>query len=222
MGGGAGWKGSERVGGGVLTVRDAVGVAYDLAAQPLADPRRAIAPARVQRYFLRVEAAGATLHATVTLPDSATQSATAYLFEPNGAPFRGAGHDSVLSLGGTSPGTARLVVSAEDLVPGVYELDVVAPPLAGVTASVQAGLAAVALGEADGRLEASNAGPETAAGRSSATLVGAERTIAIAARGAPAESGTVRVPDWASRGVVDVAIAREQGNEFTDLGVTDC
>jgi len=215
------WNASDTLAGALFTLPNTVVVPYDLAAQPLADPRRAIAPARVQRYFLRVEAAGATLHATVTLPDSATQSATAYLFEPNGAPFRGAGHDSVLSLGGTSPGTARVVVSAEDLVPGVYELDVVAPPLAGVTASVQAALAAVALGEADGRLEASNAGPETAAGRSSATLVGAERTIAIAARGAPAESVTVRVPDWASRAVVDVAMPREQWNDFTDFGVTD-
>jgi hypothetical protein len=112
-------------------------------------------------------------------------------------------------------------VSAEDLVPGVYELDVVAPPLAGATASVQATLAAIALGESDGRLEASNAGPETAAGRASATLIGAERAIAIAARGAPAESVTVRVPDWASRTVVDVAMPREQWSDFTDFGVTD-
>jgi hypothetical protein len=86
---------------------------------------------------------------------------------------------------------------------------------------VHATLAAVALGEAEGRLEASNAGPETAAGRASATLVGAERTIAVAGRGAPAESLTVRVPDWASRAVVDVTMPREQWNEFTDFGVTD-
>jgi tripeptidyl-peptidase-2 len=215
------WDASDTLAGALFTLPNTVVVPYDLAAQPLADSRRAIAPARVQRYFLKAEAAGATLAATVTLADSVTQSATVYLFEPNGAPFRGAGRDSVLALGGPASGTARVVVSAEDLVPGVYELDVVAPPLAGVTASVQAALAAVALGEAEGSLEASNAGPETAAGRASATLLGAERTIAVTARGAPAESVTVRVPDWASRAVVDVAMPREQWNDFTDFGVTD-
>jgi hypothetical protein len=215
------WNASDTLAGALFTLPNTVVVPYDLAAQPLADWRRGIGPARVQRYFLKVAAAGATLHAAVTLADSATQSGTAYLFEPNGAPFRGAGRDSALSLGGTAPGTVRIVASAEDLVSGVYELDVVAPPLAGATANVQATIAPIALGEADDRLEASNTGPETATGRSSATLVGAEGTIAIAGRGAPAESVTVRVPAWASRAVVDVAMPREQWNEFTDFGVTD-
>src|SRR5206468_3065261 len=76
-------------------------VPYDLVAKPLFDERRAIGPARVQRYFLKAATSGATLSAAVTLPDSAVQTATAYLFEPNGAPFRGVGHDSVASRGGT-------------------------------------------------------------------------------------------------------------------------
>src|SRR5207253_2246842 len=137
----SGWNPSDTLAGALFTLPNTVVVPYDLVAKPLFDERRAIGPARVQRYFLKAAAPGATLSAAVTLPDSATQTATAYLFEPNGAPFRGTGHDSVVSLGGTLPGTARLVVDAEDLVPGVYELDVVAPPLSGVTATVRAALA---------------------------------------------------------------------------------
>ena len=157
----------------------------------------------------------------MTLPDSAAQTATAYLFEPNGAPFRGTGHDSVVSLGGTLPGTARFVVDAEDLVPGVYELDVVAPPLSGVTATVRGTLAPWAIAPAAAGIEASTAAPEAAAGHATATLIGAERSVAVTGRGVPAESVTVRVPDWADQATVDVAMPPEQWDDFTDFGVTD-
>src|SRR5439155_298369 len=183
--------------GALFTLPNTVVVPYDLVAKPLFDERRVIGPARVQRYFLKAPAAGATLSAAVTLPDSAAQTATAYLFEPNGAPFRGTGHDSVVSIGGTRPVTARLVVEAEDLVPGVYELDVVAPPLSGVTATVRGTLAPWAIAPAAAGIEASTAAPEAAAGHATATLIGAERSVAVTGRGVPGESVTVRVPDWA-------------------------
>ncbi|PYP58789.1 MAG: hypothetical protein DMD44_06565 [Gemmatimonadetes bacterium] len=215
------WNPSDTLAGALFTLPNTVVVPYDLAAKPLFDERRAIGPARVQRYFLKAATSGATLSAAVTLPDSAVQTATAYLFEPNGAPFRGVGHDSVVSLGGTLPGTARFVVSAEDLVPGVYELDLVAPPLSGVTVTVRAALAPWVIGAATPGIEASTTGPETAAGRATTTLIGAERSSAVTGRGAPAESVTVRVPDWAGQATVDVEMAREQWDDFTDFGVTD-
>jgi hypothetical protein len=172
----------------------------------------------VQRYFLRVAQPGATLAASVTLPDSVQQSATARLYEPGGQPFRDA---EAIALGHAEPGTAQFLVRAEDLVPGVYELDVFAPPLAGAVATVRARLAPVALNEVATRVEAANTGSETATGRARRSLLGAERTIAVAGRGAATESVTVRVPEWAARTVVDVAMAREQWDDFTDFGVTD-
>src|SRR2546430_153713 len=81
------WNPSDTLAGALFTLPNTVVVPYDLVAKPLFDERRAIGPARVQRYFLNVPAAGATLSAAVTLPDSAAQTATAYLFQPNGAPF---------------------------------------------------------------------------------------------------------------------------------------
>ena len=215
------WNPSDTLAGALFTLPNTVVVPYDLVAKPLFDERRAIGPARVQRYFLKAPTTGATLSAAVTLPDSAAQTATAYLFEPNGAPFRGIGHDSVVALGGTLPGTARFVVSAEDLVPGAYELDVVAPPLSGVTVTVRAALAPWAIGAAAPGIEASTTGPETAVGHATTTLIGAERSVAVTGRGAPAESVTVRVPDWAGQATVDVEMAREQWDDFTDFGVTD-
>src|SRR5205823_14198988 len=116
------WNPSDTLAGALFTLPNTVVVPYDLVAKPLFDERRAIGPARVQRYFLKAPTTCATLSAAVTLPDSAAQTATAYLFEPNGAPCRGIGHDSVAALGGTLPGTARFVVSAADRVPASYAL----------------------------------------------------------------------------------------------------
>ena len=98
------------------------------------------------------------------------------------------------------------MVRAEDLVPGVYELDVIAPPLSGVSVTARAEVAPLLLSDT----EASNAGGATAGARVTRTLVGAERRVEVTGRGAPPESLTVRVPDWASRAVIEVRMPREQ------------
>src|SRR2546425_1128579 len=208
------WNPSDSLAGPLFTLANTVVVPYDLTAKPLYDERRAIGPAHVQRYFLRVAQPGATLQATVTLPDSVEQRATARLYEPNGQPFR---DGEEVALGRSDPGTGRFVVHAEDLVPGVYELDVIAAPLSGVSATVRAEVAPLALTG----LEASNPGNATTGGRLTEALLGAERSAEVTGRGAPPESLTVRVPDWAARAVVDVQMPREQWDEFTDFGVTE-
>ncbi len=212
------WNLSDSVAGPLFMLPNTIVVPYDLSAKPLDDQHRTIGPARVQRYFLRAVQPGATLHASVTLADSAQQHATARLYEPSGQPFR---DGEEVGLGRSDPGTARFTVRAEDLVPGVYELDVLAPPLSALTVSASATLAAVALAEAPGGVEASNAGDGTAGGRAVVTLLGAERGFDVAGRGAPPESLTVRVPDWAERAVIDVQMPREQWDVFTDFGVTE-
>ena len=136
------------------------------------------------------------------------------LYEPNGQPFRDV---EEVQLGRTDPGTGGFVVRAEDLVPGVYELDVIAPPLSGVSVTARAEVAPLLLSDT----EASNAGGATAGARVTRTLVGAERRVEVTGRGAPPESLTVRVPDWASRAVIDVRMPREQWSEFSDFGVTE-
>jgi subtilisin family serine protease len=209
----------DTVAGPLFKLVNTIIVPYDLAAKPLFDERRGVGPAGVQRYFLRITPSDATLRATVTLPDSGTQQATVRLYEPNGEPARSAPED--IDIGEEEPGTAVVTVRAEDLVPGVYELDVVAPPLSGTMATVRAELGPVALAAgAHGGIEASSVATTEANGQVSYRLVGAERSYDIAGRGLLAESLTVRPPRWAKRMEVDLQVAAELWDDLTDLSVT--
>jgi len=211
------WNPSDALAGPLFRLVNVVAVPYDLADSPLSDERRTIGAGQVRRYFLRVAPPGATLVATVTLADSGQQTAKAILYEPNGAPFRELARDSIVPLGGSQVGTARFVVRAEDAAAGVYELDVVAPPRSGAVATVRAQLAPLTLADR----EATNPGPAIVSARVTQVLLGAERALEVAGRGATPESLTVSVPDWAATAVVEVEVPREQWREFTDFGVTE-
>jgi subtilisin family serine protease len=208
---------SDTLAGPLFRLVSTVVVPIDVAAKPLAVERRRIPAGHVDRYFLDVRHPGATLHVTVTLPDSADQQARVYLFEPSGQPFR---DGSEVAVGDDDPGTARLRVRGDDLLPGVYELDIVAPPLAAVTATIRAETGDLALGPARSDVEASNHGSATVRGESRWRLVGAERSFDVRGRGAPAETLSVRAPQWATQVEVDVQLPREYWNLFTDFGVT--
>ncbi|HUC39433.1 MAG TPA: S8 family serine peptidase, partial [Gemmatimonadales bacterium] len=215
----------DSIAGPLFTLVNTIIVPTDLSAKVLFDERRGVAPGAVQRYFVRVPQDDATLRATVTLPDSVGQQATVRLYEPNGAPARSAPDDIDIGEPVGEPGTAVITVRAEDLVPGVYELDVVAPPLAATTATVHAELGPVALTtkHGTGSLEASSVttGPgNSATGEVTYRLVGAERSYAIAGRGQPAESIQVRAPRWAKRMEVDLQVSPDLWDELTDLSVT--
>jgi len=210
------------VAGPLFTLVNTVIVPTDLTTKVLFDERRLVGPGAVQRYFLRVPQDNATLRATVTLPDSLGQQATVRLYEPNGAPARSAPDD--IEIGQQDPGSATITVRAEDMVAGVYELDVVAPPLSATTVTVRAELGPVALAATHGAgLEASSVTSgqgSTASGAVVHRLVGAERSYAIAGRGQPAESLQVRAPRWAKRMEVDLELSADLWDELTDLSVT--
>ncbi len=207
----------DPVAGPLFTLVNTVIVPADLASKALFDERRAIGPAAVQRYFLRVPQPGATLRVTVTVADSQAQQATVRLYEPNGAPARSAPDD--VTLGQEDPGGAVITVRAEDMVAGVYELDVVAPPLAATTVTVRAELGPVALAPAEHGLEASSVS-SGGGGDVTHRLVGAERSYEIAGRGQPAESLLVRPPRWAKRMEVDLALPPDLWDQLTDFSLT--
>ena len=211
----------DTIAGPLFTLVNTVIIPTDLTAKVLFDERRFIAPAGVQRYFLGVPQPDATLRVTVMLPDSQGQQATVRLYEPDGEPARSAPQD--VDIGKESAGSASITVRAEDMVAGVYELDVVAPPLSGATVTVRADLGPVALAPAqNGGLEASSvvSGQATVTGELLFRLVGAERSYAIAGRGQPAESLQVRAPRWARRMEVDLELPPDLWDELTDLSVT--
>lgn len=212
----------DTLAGPLFTLVNTVIVPHDLTAKVLFDERRTIAPGGVQRYFLRAPQAGATLRAVVTLPDSNAQTATVRLYEPNGAPARSAPEDIEIG-GGEEPGTTTIIVRAEDLVAGVYELDVIAPPISSVTATVRAELGPVLFGAgSSGGLEASSAAGANATFTGDAThrLVGAERVFQMNGRGLPAETLLVRAPVWAKRVEVDTDVSPNLWDELTDFSVT--
>ncbi|HEX4628130.1 MAG TPA: S8 family serine peptidase, partial [Gemmatimonadales bacterium] len=217
-----GFNPHDPIAGPLFTLVNTVIVPTDLSAKVLFDERRAVAAGAVQRYFVRVPESDATLRATVLLPDSQSQRATVRLYEPNGQPARSAPDD--IDIGQQEAGTAMITVRAEDMVAGVYELDVIAPPLTPTTGTVRAELGPVALAPADhGTMEASGVATgqgSTANGQVAYRLVGAERTYAIAGRGQPAESIQVRPPRWAKQMEVDLDLPPDLWDELTDFSVT--
>jgi subtilisin family serine protease len=212
------WNASDTLAGPAFTLVSTVVVPHDLADRPLYDERRTIGPARVQRYFLRVQRPRSTLHVSVTLPDSLSQGASVRLYEPGGQPFRDADE---LSLGHHDPGTGRFMVRGDDFVPGVYELDVFAPPLTGALVTVRAELAPVTLTPQNDGVEVANTGSATFIGRPGLYLIGAQREFALLGRGAGPDTVMVRVPEWASSALIEVDMPKAQWNEFTGFGVTE-
>ncbi|MGH9258653.1 MAG: hypothetical protein ACRD08_01965, partial [Acidimicrobiales bacterium] len=212
---------SDTLAGPLFTLVNTIVVPHELSVRTLADDRRSIPAGQTARYFMRAGPAGATLQVAVTLADSLGQAATVRLFEPNGQPLRGVDE---IALGeweeDATPGTARLEVRAEDLVPGVYELTVTAAPTGAVTVGVRGELGPVAIAGLDGGAELTNPSAGSVALQGSATLIGVERGVTIAGRGLPPESVTVRVPTWADAAEVEVRLPPERWGEFTDFGVT--
>src|SRR5262249_55059547 len=148
--------------------------------------------------------AGATLSIAVR-GSGPTDAASVHLYEPPGRPFR---DGSAMETGPDASPWAAFRVRGEDLVPGVYELDVTAPPLAATNVDVHAELSSAALeGTATG-VEISNATGSSIAGTLSLRVIGAERDIDVTGRGTPAESIAVQVPAWATRAEVDVEMPR--------------
>ena len=194
---------TDSLAGALFTITSTVVVPQDLGVRALVDTGRVIAPGRVQRYFLRAPAAGASLRVTASVADP-DDGALIQLYDPSSHPVSG-DPDSLVALGYGKAPTVTIEVPAEDMPAGVYELDVFNPGINRTTVSVKAQLAAVALTPRDdGRLEASNPGAASVSVTAAASWAGAERHWDVAGRGAPAESLTVTVPAWAVRASVQV------------------
>ncbi|HTY05492.1 MAG TPA: S8 family serine peptidase [Gemmatimonadales bacterium] len=206
----------DTLAGPLFLLRNTVVVPFDLGHAPLADTRRRIGPSQVHRYFLLVPGAGATLSIAVRGSGPADE-ATVHLYEPPGRPFRDGGEAETGPAG--SP-WAAFRVRGEDLVPGVYELDVTAPALAATSVDVHAELSSAALEATPSGVEISNATASSISGTLTLRVIGAERDVEVTGRGTPAESIGIQVPAWAARAEVDVEMPRAQWGRFTDFGVT--
>ncbi len=172
---------------------------------------------RLARYFLEMPAHAGGLTVSLQVRSRAEQ-ATLYLFEPNGAPYRGG---NSAGAGGDST-RASIEVSAEDLRPGVYEAVVVAPPTQRARYQLTAEAPRVSIRSISGRTTAmlQNQSDRPLSAQVSAEIVGATHRRTVTGPDAAPLVAPVDVPPWASRMVIDVQLPTQSWGELTDFGVT--
>jgi subtilisin family serine protease len=145
---------------------------------------------------------------------------TAFLHEPGGQPFR-AGHEHE---GANGEDAAVFRVDARDVVGGVYEVVVAAPPASASTGGIRITQSPVSMiGSISGTdpllaLRNLTAAPVSLA--ASAATVGAVRLETLSGAGADTGRLSFELPEWVRRVEVDVQMAADEWVKFTDFGVT--
>ena len=116
---------------------------------------------------------------------------------------------------------ATLRVDAEDLVPGVYEVAVQAPPNAAATYALEVALPPLAVvGGKPGETTVKNLTTHPVAARLDLEVEGMARDTAVVGSGSKPVTIGARSPAWADRLVVDVKFQRALWNTVTDFGLT--
>jgi len=179
--------------------------------------RGLLTPGALARFFFDVPARSGGLSVEVEV-SKGDPDATLYLFEPDGQPHRGGSS----AVAGTGRRRAVMNVAAEDVVPGVYEAVVVAPPVDAASYRLTASLPKVSVTSVGD-------GPRVTVRSNAATplrtdvharLLGAVRDVALGGVHAEAARTRVRVPRWAHTMVLDVALDQDTWQRLTDFGVT--
>ncbi|MBI4503272.1 MAG: S8 family serine peptidase [Gemmatimonadetes bacterium] len=180
--------------------------------------RETLPPGLLARYFLNVPPGAGGLTARLSVSD-ARSSATLYLFEPDGMPHRGGG---TVEAGGKDSGTVVLRVNAEDLVAGVYEVVVQAPPNepTGYTLGLAVPPVAVASSKTPGQVVVRNLSAAPVSTRIEIEDEGAVRDTTVVGSGSLPATVRVRSPVWADELVIDVKFDRAFWNVVTDFGLT--
>jgi subtilisin family serine protease len=202
---------SDTLAGRVFRLTNTVVVPYELE-RPLR-VTRSLEPGAIERFFVRVppDAGGLRLSLGVT----SGRGAMLYLFEPSGQPAR-----SAASVDATAGDSGSVTVTGEDLIPGVYEAVVVAPPAARVTyrlSAVLPNVAVRAVGTGPSAVLVSRA-PDSTRVSVSARVTGAVREYQVRGAGDPAAI-EIPVPAWADRVVLEVSLPEDLWNQVTDVGL---
>jgi subtilisin family serine protease len=202
---------SDTMAGPVFRLTNTVVVPFELE-RPLR-VTRSLQPGANERFFFRVppDAGGLRVGLAVT----AGRGAMLYLFEPSGQPAR-----SGASVNVTEGDSGSVAVTGEDLIPGVYEAVVVAPPAARITYRLNAALPVVAVravGTGPSAVLVNRASDATRVGVS-AKVTGAVREYAIRGGADPA-SVDISIPPWADRVVLEVSLPEDLWHQVTDVGL---
>lgn len=167
--------------------------------------------------FLADTGLGLRVEIATMAPD---QLAIAALHEPGGQPFR----DGSVTAAGFRDGAALFEVDAGDVVSGMYEAIVVAPPTGSATARVSVTRSPVRLGAtlvADSlEIHATSVDSTALELRLRTALTGAAMHVSTTGDGRSVVRVAVPVPTWATRMAVDATMPRESWPNFTDFAVT--
>lgn len=191
-----------------VTIPPAGTATPDTVAQPAGAIGRVFAVEDSGRGF---QVAIATLHAN--------DQVEASLQEPGGMPFR----DGASVVAGFGERAGLYDVGAQDVVPGVYEIDMVASPVASSAAAVTVRMAPVRLGAAIMRdtlhVTAHNVTSLSVPIRLRAGFIGAEHDTTVSRTTDAPVRLVLPVPSWASHVVVDTRMPRDAWSQFTDFGL---
>ena len=180
--------------------------------------RELLLPGRLARYFVVVPEGAGGLTARLTVPNDGS-NASLYVFEPDGKPHRGG---NSIDAGGKDSATVTMRVNAEDVVPGVYEIIVLAPPSSPVKYALEITLPHVVVTprRVAGEVSARNVGATAVSARLEAEVVGAVHDTQLVGTGSEPATLSVSVPAWADRMIVDVTFDRVFWSTVTDFGLT--
>jgi subtilisin family serine protease len=142
------------------------------------------------------------------------------LHEPGGAPAR----ESPATTAGYAGEAGILVLDGNDVVPGRYEVAVVAPPTSGVAARVIVDQAPVRVGArlVGDRLlvSAENRSAVRQQVTMRAELTGGWWRTAVVGTGGRPTTVALPIPSWAASMTVDLAMDPDEWSRFTDVGVS--
>jgi subtilisin family serine protease len=206
---------SDTLGGAAFGLTSSIVVPYTLE-RPL-QLREYVAKGRSARFFFTVPEGAGGLTVRVAVADQ-DQAVSLYLFEPTGQPQR---DEASLEIGSDLPASGALQVRAEDLVPGVYEAVLVAPPTRGVTVELHAALSPVGLAaRGPAGVHVTNRSAASFAGSATVQALGGGRRFRM--HGGPSVAARERlvVPDWARTLRIEVAFSRALWPQVTDVGVS--
>jgi hypothetical protein len=171
-----------------------------------------------RRIFVHADT-GRGLQIEVTTLRAADHVAAA-LHEPGGMPFR----DGAAVTAGFGDGAGLFDIGGSDVAGGLYEVDVMAGPLAPVSARVTVHPAPLRLGAVLLRdtlqVTAKSLVARPLSVRLRAGLIGAERRVSVQATGDAPMRIAVPVPAWAAHLSVDTRMPREAWSRFTDFGLS--
>jgi len=182
---------------------------------------RKVGTSGAARYFLRVPPGASGLAARVAVRDSTVPS-WLYLFEPDGRPSRA--QDRV-GVGAEGSAHGEASVSANDLVPGVWEFDVQAAPAKPLTYDLDVAVPSLRLTVADSATGGARVTLATAGGVDTTAVVAAEQLGVTRLRELTLVNGallrdTVEAPAWAKKVVTEVQVPPEAWGQLTDLSIT--